>query len=138
MFIFNLFSVGSSSLCHSVVFVLLIFSFCKTENFYVSEVWRLRQRGKNKTRSNFNNSVDTGRKLKVHETFRRCLGRLLNVLRTFNLRPVFTGKIMRIYLVFCTKNGVSSIVPLWYDWSKVTYSQVLGSPVLKTLLPQGF
>ena len=29
-------------------------------------------------------------------------------------------------------------VPLWNDWSKVTYSQVHGSPVLKTLLLQSF
>ena len=36
-------------------------------------------------------SVDTGRKLKVQKTFRRRLGRLLNVLCTFNLRPVSTG-----------------------------------------------
>ena len=35
--------------------------------------------------------VDTGRKLNVHETFRRCPGRLLNVLYTFNLRPVSAG-----------------------------------------------
>ena len=34
--------------------------------------------------------VDTGRKLNVHKTFRRRLGRLLNVLCTFNLRPVST------------------------------------------------
>ena len=27
-------------------------------------------------------------------------------------------------------------VPLWNDWSKVTYSQVHGSPVLTTLLLQ--
>ena len=32
--------------------------------------------------------VDTGRKLNVYKTFRR---RLLNVLCTFNLRPVSTG-----------------------------------------------
>ena len=32
----------------------------------------------------------TGRKLNVHETFRRRPGRLLNVLCTFNLRPVST------------------------------------------------
>ena len=38
------------------------------------------------------NPVDTGRKLNVHKTFRRCPGRLLNVLCTFNLRPVSTGK----------------------------------------------
>ena len=35
--------------------------------------------------------VDTGRKLNVHETFRRHPGRLLNVLCTFTLRPVSTG-----------------------------------------------
>ena len=34
--------------------------------------------------------VDTGRKLNVHRTFRRRPGRLLNVLCTFNLRPVST------------------------------------------------
>ena len=32
--------------------------------------------------------VDTGRKLNVHETFRKRPGRLLNALRAFNLRPV--------------------------------------------------
>ena len=35
--------------------------------------------------------VDTGRKLNVHKSFRRRPGRLLNILCTFNLRPVFTG-----------------------------------------------
>ena len=35
--------------------------------------------------------VDTGRKLDVHKTFRRRPGRLLNLLCTFNLRPVSTG-----------------------------------------------
>ena len=35
--------------------------------------------------------VDTGRKLNVHKTFRRRPGRLLNVLCTFNVRPVSTG-----------------------------------------------
>ena len=37
--------------------------------------------------------IDTGRKLNVHKTFRRRPGRLLNVLCTFNLRPVSTGVI---------------------------------------------
>ena len=36
--------------------------------------------------------VDTWRKLNVHKTFRRCPGRLLNVLCTFNLRPVLRFK----------------------------------------------
>ena len=35
--------------------------------------------------------VDTGRKLNAHKTFGRRLGRLLNVLCKFNLRPVSTG-----------------------------------------------
>ena len=38
------------------------------------------------------NPVDTGRKLNVHKTFRICPGRLLNVLCTFSLRSVSTGK----------------------------------------------
>ena len=45
-------------------------------------------------------SVDTGRKLYVHKTFRRRPGRLLNVLYTFNLRSVYTGEfIMDIHLL---------------------------------------
>ena len=38
------------------------------------------------------NPVDTGHILNVHKTFRRRPERLLNVLCTFNLRPVSTGK----------------------------------------------
>ena len=37
--------------------------------------------------------VDTGRTLNVYKTFRRCLGPLSNVLCTFNLRSVSTGKV---------------------------------------------
>ena len=36
-------------------------------------------------------SIDTGRNLNVHNTIRRRPGRFLNVLCTFNLRPVSTG-----------------------------------------------
>ena len=36
--------------------------------------------------------VDTGRKLNVYKTFRGRTGGLLNVLCTFNLRPVSTGQ----------------------------------------------
>ena len=43
------------------------------------------------------NSVETGRKLDVHKTFRRRAGRLLNVLCMFNLRPVSTGKELADY-----------------------------------------
>ena len=45
------------------------------------------------------NPVDTGRKLNVHKTFRRRPRRLLNVLCTFNLRPVSTGK--KTIMIFC-------------------------------------
>ena len=41
--------------------------------------------------SYFDCPVDAGRKLNVHKTFRRRQGRLLNVLYTFNQRPVSTG-----------------------------------------------
>ena len=37
------------------------------------------------------NPIDAGRKLNIHKTFRRRPGRLLNVLCTFNVRPVSTG-----------------------------------------------
>ena len=36
--------------------------------------------------------ADTGRKFNVHKTLRRRSGQLLNVLCTFNLRHVSTGK----------------------------------------------
>ena len=36
----------------------------------------------------YDKPLGTGRKLKVHETLRKRLGRLLNVLCTFNLRLV--------------------------------------------------
>ena len=37
---------------------------------------------------------DTGRKVNVHKTFRGRLGRLLNVLCTFSLRPASTGSLV--------------------------------------------
>ena len=43
------------------------------------------------TQSITNILVDTGRKLNVHKTLRRRPRRLLNVLRTFNLRPMSAG-----------------------------------------------
>ena len=36
--------------------------------------------------------LDTGRKLNVHKMFSRRPGRLLNILCTFNLRPVSRGE----------------------------------------------
>ena len=41
-------------------------------------------------------AADAGGKLDVHKTFRRRPGRLLNVLCTFNLRPVSTGQLKHI------------------------------------------
>ena len=66
----------------------------------------------NKAKINF--PVDTGRKLNVHKTFRNRPGRLLNVLCTFNLRPVSTGfKIYdttkRIYRQLLTKQILLSV-----------------------------
>ena len=45
----------------------------------------------NKSPAEAYHPVDTRRKLNVHKTFRRPPGGLLNVLCTFNLRPVSTG-----------------------------------------------
>ena len=42
------------------------------------------------------NPVDIGRKLNVQKTFTRRPGRLLNVLCTFNLRPVSTGLVEEV------------------------------------------
>ena len=42
------------------------------------------------------NPMDTGRVLKVHKTFRRGSGSLLNVLCTFSLRPVLSRNICRM------------------------------------------
>ena len=42
-----------------VVLVLYIFSFRQTENFDVSAMERLRQRGKNETKSNVNKNMRT-------------------------------------------------------------------------------
>ena len=66
------------------------------------------------------NLVDTGRKLNVHKTFRRRPGRLLNVLCTFNLRLVSTGKlkcyftallyaiaVIMLFLEFSSEKGFS-------------------------------
>ena len=85
MFIFNSFSVGFSSLCHSFVFDLCIFFFRKTKKFYVSAMKRLRQGGK---KSNVN---------KIMRTYLLCMNkggssvdekitRNINKLRSFMLR----------------------------------------------------
>ena len=50
----------------------------------------LLEKNRSATDSSFESvlDLDTRRKLNVHKTFRRRPGRFLNVLRTFNLRPV--------------------------------------------------
>ena len=45
-------------------------------------------------------SLDTIRKLNVHKTFRRCPGRLLNVLCMFNLAPASRGTYHHNFQVF--------------------------------------
>ena len=51
--------------------------------------------------------VDARRKLNAHKTFKRRPGRVLNVLCTFNLRPMFTG----ILLKYITNSKLASISP---------------------------
>ena len=46
-------------MCHSVLFVLCIFSFRKTENFFVSAMQRLKQTGKNGTILNVTKNTRT-------------------------------------------------------------------------------
>ena len=48
--------------------------------------------------------VDTGRKMNVHKTYRTRPGRLLNVLCTFNVRPVSTVMMM-IKMIVCLQNS---------------------------------
>ena len=46
-------------------------------------------------------------KLNVHKTFRRRPGRLLNVLCTFNLRPVSTGKYSNLRTLAISSQNIS-------------------------------
>ena len=54
--------------------------------------------------------VDTGHKLNVHRTFRKRPGRLLNVLYTFNLRPLSMGCCVTgfTYRVYCYSHLIQS------------------------------
>ena len=58
------------------------------------------------------NPADTGRKLNVHKTFRRCPGCLLNVLCTLNLRPVSTGKLGEILVFYAVKSYLQLLIVL--------------------------
>ena len=50
------------------------------------------------------NPVDTRRKLKVHKTFRRRPGRLLNILSTLDLRPVSAGNYIKTIQLIWSAN----------------------------------
>ena len=68
-------------------------------------------------------SLDTGRKLNAHKTFRRRPGCLLNVLCTFNLHPVSRGwHLHYIRYIFLKRNSGFSInendFSSWYISSK--------------------
>ena len=54
--------------------------------------------------------VDTGRKLNVYKMFRRHPGRLMNVLRTFNLRPVSAGYAETMKKLWWNTRKLSSII----------------------------
>ena len=62
------------------------------------------------------NPLNTGRKLNAHKTFSRSLGRLLNVLCTFNLRPLFRRKEIKNY---DDKNNICN-VKLSVQYNRVT------------------
>ena len=69
-----------------------------SENLWFSDVFtkyrdgKLTQNGLMDMKENFSLfPLDTGNKSNVHKTFRRCPGRLLTVLCTFNLRLVSKG-----------------------------------------------
>lgn len=51
--------------------------------------------------------LDSGCKLNAHKKFRRCPGRLLNILHAFNLRSVFRGKLRTFILL---------LIPVWLDF----------------------
>ena len=84
----------SNSITHRVIWSLeLWFNSCTT-NVMTQMNWICRMDGKQKALNLVSYPVDTGRKLNVHKTLRRRPGRpgrLLNVLCTFNLRPVSRG-----------------------------------------------
>ena len=60
-------------------------------------------------KSSQNHPVDTGRRLNVSRTFRRCPGRLLNVLCTLDLCPVSTGQSSGFFEWSCTAAITTSV-----------------------------
>ena len=68
--------------------------------------------------------VDTGCKLNVHKTFRRCPGRLLNVLCTFILPPVSAGRlhiVIKVPLILVLRVNLGIILP----FSGVIHTSIL-------------
>ena len=72
--------------CSTVFWIRLCICGCVVANQFSSEV--------SESPQSLRYPVDTGRKFNVHKTFKGRPGRPLNVLRTFNLRPVSTGIIL--------------------------------------------
>ena len=79
-------------------------------------------------------AVDTGRKFNVHKTFRRRPGRLLNVLCTFNLRPVSTGK--AYIVIFTCATSRSIILDLVEDNSSKTFTSSIKNIIAKRGCPK--
>ena len=74
--------------------------------------------------------VDAGGKFNVHKTFRRRPGRLLNVLCTFSLRPVSTGRLR----VECRYSPVPNLTPKTKLLAKALESKALKSFTLLKLI----
>ena len=71
----------------------LIHNHVKNYKIDLKQCWKKQTKKKNNNSKDslHKSPADAGRKLNVHKTFRRRSGRLLNVLYTFNLRPVSAG-----------------------------------------------
>ena len=89
--------------------------------------------------------VYTGRKLNVHKAFRRRPGRLLNVLCTFNLRPVSTGlascclQATKIQFLCLMQIGIYSAVcdhccvQIWSNYEKLFWKVTLQNCIIISL-----
>ena len=78
--------------------------------------------------------VDTGRKLNAHKTFRRRPGRRLNVLCTFNLRPVSTGTFTCLKSTMETPGHIQSIQPRRSGVVITNFEQILRTALVFPLL----